>query len=514
MNDASYLSPPKADVWRISDILQLARRGVLRTPQFQRNFVWGTKDVVKLFDSIYRGYPIGSLLIWKAPANSDVMRAASCRFGPLEFKPAADGQGNIVVDGQQRVTSLVATLLGGAKAQAATANEASFSIGFDLEAGTFEAVANYEAAKARNAWLPLEVVADTISFLEWLQSRKPQFTREQTDRANLVVRAIRDYDVPVYLVEDVDSRAIAEIFVRLNEGGRPLKRREVFAALNRGRKDGLDLAEVNLRLAHLKWGNINEDWLLKALAAVDGHLALKDRDPGPALQAAGDRLVAALERAIEFLQVDALIPRWELMPYHFPLLPLVRLFDQSPALSKENRDHLATWIWRGVASGKHSETTKPTIRAALDAAELPEGAAVFELLISIDRPCPPFSMRDHDFRTAQTKLACIVLLLWEPHHISTGEVLSQEVNLKSGDWRYIWPGHDKRGTENRVFHPAEANLRERLAQASPDIAESHCVSPRAQQLLLSGSVEDFLEVRRVEIVENVNEFLANFKAMD
>lgn len=510
MNDANYLSPPKAEVWRISDLLQYAKRGSLRIPEFQRNFVWRTDDIVKLFDSIYRGFPIGSLLVWRPPLGERALQTAKSTFGPVTFPADPISPGLVVVDGQQRVTSLVATLLGGARDTAQRNLGYSFAVGFDLDDERFESAPDYELAMQRNSWLPLEVVADTFVFLEWLQSRKPQFTREQTDRANRVARAIRDYDVPVYVVDAKDSTAIRDIFVRLNEGGRPLKKREVFAALQSGREDGLDLGQINKRIAYLHWGAIDEDWLLKALAAVDGHLTLKERGAGAAMKAAGERLVAALERAIVFLRDDALVPRWELLPYHFPILPLVRLFDRSPNLSPADRSILASWIWRGMASTKHRDTSKPTISAALDLAAKPANMAVRALLDSVDQPCPPFTMRAHDFRTALTKLACIVLLQEGPRHLVTGQELDLVVDFKSADWRYIVPGEDRRGTENRVFHPAELNLRERLVEAMPEVAESHCVSTVAQDYLRSGRVEMFFAVRRAEIAARVERFLKSF----
>ena len=55
----------KADRDYIINILEKVRSGKLAIPEFQRDFVWDTKQVVDLFDSIMKGYPIGSLILWQ-----------------------------------------------------------------------------------------------------------------------------------------------------------------------------------------------------------------------------------------------------------------------------------------------------------------------------------------------------------------------------------------------------------------------------------------------------------------
>ncbi len=66
-----------AGVYRIEDIASLVALGRLRVPEFQRNFRWTRKDVLNLFDSILKGYPIGSLLLWSRPAQEAQVRLGS-----------------------------------------------------------------------------------------------------------------------------------------------------------------------------------------------------------------------------------------------------------------------------------------------------------------------------------------------------------------------------------------------------------------------------------------------------
>ena len=114
VNAPRRLVRPEATTWSIDDILNRAREGLLRIPQFQRSFRWDAEDVRKFFDSLYRGYPIGDLLMWE----TDKAAGAAATFGPVTFETSSE-RAFVVVDGQQRITSIVA-VLSGARSQEKT----------------------------------------------------------------------------------------------------------------------------------------------------------------------------------------------------------------------------------------------------------------------------------------------------------------------------------------------------------------------------------------------------------
>lgn len=59
---------PNAITFDLEDLVEKAWSGQIRVPHFQRPFRWGREDVRRLFDSVLRGYPIGSVLLWLRPA--------------------------------------------------------------------------------------------------------------------------------------------------------------------------------------------------------------------------------------------------------------------------------------------------------------------------------------------------------------------------------------------------------------------------------------------------------------
>src|SRR6266540_81075 len=82
---------------KLSTMLDLIDNGSLQLPEFQRGYVWNRDQVRGLMRSLYRGYPVGSLLVWQTEAKS-----APARGG--QSKPP--GYVDLLLDGQQRITSL------------------------------------------------------------------------------------------------------------------------------------------------------------------------------------------------------------------------------------------------------------------------------------------------------------------------------------------------------------------------------------------------------------------------
>jgi hypothetical protein len=93
---------PKAESIRVEELLQHAQRGRLRLPYFQTGLRWRREHVIELFDSVARGFPIGSLLLWERAAE-----AVSVNFGALRIEAPEHTNAWMIVDGQQRITTAV-----------------------------------------------------------------------------------------------------------------------------------------------------------------------------------------------------------------------------------------------------------------------------------------------------------------------------------------------------------------------------------------------------------------------
>jgi hypothetical protein len=516
------LQPPEATARSIEDLLRDARNGKIRIPQFQRSFRWEQQHILDLFDSIYRGYPIGSFLFW----DTDKTQGSATRFGPISFNPAPGGA-YLIIDGQQRFTTLVATLLRDKEPQAP--GDEDFLVFFDLINERFIIPKPQESRLP--CWLPLNEVVDTLRYLNWLETMPRDANRDKfVHAANRVVRALRDYKVPVYIVRSENEEELRRIFQRMNSSGKALKRDEIFNAIA-GKRDHLDTLQANL--ARLGFGELDKDLLLEVIRAIvgaergDKWESIRARAPEDLSQHMADTAMA-LGRVIRFVQNDTNIPRVELLPYRSPLIVLAKFFQLIPEPSLESRATLCRWLWRGNCDGRHNMNDSQ-LHTTLKFLSRNERQSAEALIRQFDDfKLPMFKFARHDFRSASTKLLCNVLVAIHPRHLETDEIISvQELIDSSGPnaFEQIVPRRrvddatfEKsdvfRGTANRILHPHLLNrssILEALRTLNPrqhKFFESHAIDQLAVKAMREQCFADFLRYREATLRRTANAYFS------
>src|SRR5688572_32875065 len=96
---------PKIDT-TVKELVDMVGRGELRLPEMQRRYVWPGTRVRDLLDSLYRGYPSGTILVWETD------REMPTRDLDIKQNAGAFRASKLLLDGQQRLTSLSAVLRG------------------------------------------------------------------------------------------------------------------------------------------------------------------------------------------------------------------------------------------------------------------------------------------------------------------------------------------------------------------------------------------------------------------
>ena len=96
------MAQPSARTFPLAQLVDLLRQGSVRVPHFQRGLRWKTADAVSLLDSVLRGFPIGSLLLWRQRAA-----AGEVRLGGVVIHAPEQTEALSVVDGQLRVTTFL-----------------------------------------------------------------------------------------------------------------------------------------------------------------------------------------------------------------------------------------------------------------------------------------------------------------------------------------------------------------------------------------------------------------------
>lgn len=338
------VTQPKVSRVTALDLVEWALSGRIRVPQFQRSYVWDTADSERLFDSVLRGYPIGNLLMWRKPAA-----AAEVTLGELRFRAPDRSDALWVVDGQQRLTTLVGAL---------TASEETvdrrFRIFYDLNEAKF--VSGPHSHKPRDHWLPVWIAKDNRSLIAWQRAR-PWLSEKQYDLCDAVGTALRTYEIPMYEMEGDDEKALTEIFDRMNTFGKSLKRAEIFRALNSAPLDvqPSDLDALRERVAALDFGDFTAQTLMQSVMATRGGKV--DRDFRNEFADDEDRHKAfaltekSLRLVVDFLRTEAGIPHLRLLPYALFVPVLARYAALFGRPEGRGAELLRRWVWRGSVVG-------------------------------------------------------------------------------------------------------------------------------------------------------------------
>ena len=180
---SSPIKKPNAKTFPLEDLVDEVLTGGIRIPDFQRLFRWQWEDVKQLMDSIVRGYPIGSMLLWARPAPAEELK-----IGSLHISASSRDEALWVVDGQQRLTSLANALHDDGLL------DARFAIAYDLVNQAF-----IKPGIEHPHVIGLPTIFDLQRLLQWF-SQHPEST-QYFQEATRIAKAIREYSIPAYIVK-------------------------------------------------------------------------------------------------------------------------------------------------------------------------------------------------------------------------------------------------------------------------------------------------------------------------
>ena len=196
----------------IETLLTWVKSGEIAIPEIQRPFVWEPTKVRNLLDSLYQGYPVGYLIAWRNPT--------------VKLKDGTPSAGKrILIDGQQRVTALMAGLLG-LEVLNKDYETIRIRIAFHPVLEKFE-VAN-PAIRKDVAWIEDVAAvfapdADMIELTEEYTAKNPSADRKQVGKVlQRLVKIINNHVGLIELAEDLDIETVTEIFIRVNSAGAEL----------------------------------------------------------------------------------------------------------------------------------------------------------------------------------------------------------------------------------------------------------------------------------------------------
>lgn len=220
----------KNTTYTVGALVERIENGVIALPDLQRPFVWDATKVRDLFDSLYRGFPVGSLHLWETGAD------AQTRDIGTNSKQSAPRL--LIVDGQQRLTSLYAVITG-RPVLTDDFEEVQLRIAFRPSDGVFRVC---DAAVERD----VEFIPDIATVWqlrphravrEFLSRLTERYDIDDDEQDRLAESIDKLYGVQGYTFHAVelssaaDDEAVSDIFVRINSKGTPLNQSDFILTL-------------------------------------------------------------------------------------------------------------------------------------------------------------------------------------------------------------------------------------------------------------------------------------------
>ena len=529
---------PGATTFDLDDLVELAWRGQIRVPHFPRDFRWTRQDVVRLFDSIVKRYPVGSLLLWRRPAP-----AQRLTLGALHFDAPQVDQALWVVDGQQRVTSLANAL------HPDGARDLRFNLGYDVRD---DRIVNRPGTDDPYV-IPLPILFDLAKVLDWFATH-PE-VGDYRNRAFELAKHLRQFAIPAYQVVQDDTLVLRQIFDRMNNYGKRLSRAEIFSALNAGdESDAEHTLTIDQIADHVEdefgFGRIDADTVLRAILARRGpdvhreirfefdddnrrgDLEFRNEDRDSAF-AAGEE---ALVRAVRFLQSIG-VPHVALLAYRYLLLVLTRVFAHHPEPDPANLRLLGRWYWRAAVLGPEIFKGGTTGALRILGTRVRPGdltGSVGDLLSVLDNEHQVTVPDLRRFRTNEASAKITLCSWWErgPRSPNTGvpfelpeltEALLDRTTAADAVAIFVArrfvPEPYRLWASNRALVPAliepAAEVSGAFLQRPFDVPEdtwaqvlhSHSISPESERQLAAGDTVAFLRSRQADLQQVLESFL-------
>jgi hypothetical protein len=349
---------------KISTVLDYIDGGHIALPEFQRGYVWNRDQVRGLFDSLYRRHPVGGLLVWATESTTATHRGD----GAL-----APGVVKLLLDGQQRITSLYGVLRG-RPPKFFDGNVQTFTgLRFHLETETFE------------FWQPIKMKDDPLwidlsSLMRRGHAGHERLVEELAGNPAIGTKAVKysprlsrllgifDIDLHVEEVTGADKTldVVVDIFNRVNRGGTKLSKGDLaLAKICADWPEARDTMKDALKGWEKSGYRFNLDWLLRSVNTVltgeakFQHLHNKSaEDIRDGLKRATKKIDTCLNLIGGRLGLD----HDQVLFGRFGVPVMVRYLDQLDGqLNAAARDRLLFWFVQAGMWGRFSGSTESYI---------------------------------------------------------------------------------------------------------------------------------------------------------
>jgi hypothetical protein len=396
----------KSNDTAIADILRNIENGQIQLPDFQRGWVWDDHRIKALIASISNAYPVGALMFLEFSENGEIR----FKYRPFTGAIATDSPEILVLDGQQRLTSIFNSLFSRKPVQTRTEKNKEIKRFYylDIEKSLNSTTDRVDAVMSvpedkiirsnfgrdieldistrdkefANKMFPLNIVYDLMEFMNWLNGYQkyhnydPIISQQFSEFNKDILNPIQSYKVPVItLGKNTPKDAVCQVFENVNTGGVSLTVFELvtatFAADNfELRKDWEERIQKMIDASALSYTN-HDQAILKVVSASDflTAITLLDRfyvrqNGGEAIsckkrdvlkltldkyQKYSNDLTDGFIQAANFMKAQRIFTARDL-PYSTQLIPLSVMFSILKTKAQDNtvKQKISSWYWCGV----------------------------------------------------------------------------------------------------------------------------------------------------------------------
>jgi hypothetical protein len=306
--------------------------GRIKLPKFQRDFVWPKDMSARLIDSIIKGYPIGTFILWRTREElSQVKEIGNAKLPPV---PKGDSV-SYVLDGQQRITSLYAIRKGVVfQREGKSIDFKEIFVDLDKPIDSDESLATAERPAGKHISVHQLLQGELMDLVD-------KYPKEALSRIERFQKRLTGYDFSVIVLPDYPIDTACEVFTRINTTGQELDLFDIMVAKTydadrrfdlRDRVEQLMRSKEEKSLEDVGYGTLRPQVILQTVAAV----LVKQVRRVDILRLSRERFVEvwddavdALFSAVDYLRSELRIPVSELLPYESLIVPIAYFFSKT-----------------------------------------------------------------------------------------------------------------------------------------------------------------------------------------
>src|ERR1700674_148620 len=333
--------------FRVKQLVEDYRSGRIVIPEFQREYVWRKGKAPRLIDSLYRGFPISSLLLWQSTEETRARRR--------DPRPIRSAVMNWLIDGQQRVITLSRVMSG------------DEGIDVMFHAGREEFRLANAATRQDPTWVRVSEVLDDEVYRRLRRnldgSRHAEIIEARYER----LRKILNYEVPVVRMVDHSFDNAVNAFTRINTFGVRLKQEDIQSAQIAAKHTGFvadEVAPFMLRLRQQGFTRLNVMHLFRACAFIAKR---DDRTRTPLHELGRSEVLAAWKKtevatgtAIGIVRSELGLVNMNILWSGALLVPLIVLCATTPPRQR-NAHELVGWLALATLLHRYSVSSETTL---------------------------------------------------------------------------------------------------------------------------------------------------------